>query len=75
MKKKLVFVLLGILVTLFFLAVCIYNLQLAFSGQLVDGPLISSQIAGWVSFALFALSLLHLFLLLKSNNTHITSNS
>jgi hypothetical protein len=75
MKKKLVFVLLGILVTLFFLAVCIYNLQLAFSDQLVDGPLISTQIAGWVSFVLFVLSVLHLLLLLKSNNTHSTAKS
>lgn len=74
MKKKLIFVLLGILIMLFFLAVCIYNLQFTFSGQLVDGPLISTQIAGWVSFMLFALSLLHLFLLLKSNNAHLTPN-
>jgi hypothetical protein len=62
---------LGMLITLFFSISCIYQFVRAYTGQLQGEQLLSTQIAGWVSFVLFLIGLLYIFLVIRRDKKHI----
>lgn len=71
MKKKIAFVLLSILITAFFLFICVYYLGAAYGGQQQGAAYDAAQVTGWMAFLLFILGLFSLFVILKSDHTSI----
>ena len=71
MKKKIPLAAISILVTLFFLAVSIYQLVRAYGGLVAGDEANAAQIAGWTSFLLFLLGLMSLLLIVRSDTATI----
>ncbi|GAC1364368.1 MAG: hypothetical protein NVS2B12_07490 [Ktedonobacteraceae bacterium] len=67
MGKKLTFVILSALITLFFLFMSVYELGAMFGLGPVGNDFAASQVVGWISFGFFLLSVLCLILTIREN--------
>jgi hypothetical protein len=71
MGKKIFLLITSAVITLFFLAVSIYQLTQAFTGYLSGNTSTNTLIAGWISLILGALGLCCILIIRKSNPTQI----
>jgi uncharacterized membrane protein YidH (DUF202 family) len=71
MKKRISLAVISILVTLFFLAVSIYQLVRAYGGLATGDTANAALIAGWTSFLLFIIGLISLLLIVRSDTANI----
>jgi hypothetical protein len=70
MGRKISMIIISALITLFFLAVSIYQLGIAFSNFGAGAVSGATQIAGWISVVLFFLGIWCITLILKSDTSH-----
>lgn len=70
MGKKISMIIVSTLITLFFLAMSIYQLGAAFSNLGSGDVSIATQIAGWISVILFFLSIWCIVLIFRSDTSH-----
>jgi hypothetical protein len=72
MGRKIGILIISIFLTLFFLAMSIYQLGKAFSNfGAGDAVSIATQIAGWISVLLFFLGIWCIVLILKNDDSHL----
>ncbi len=72
MGRKISMTIISVFITLFFFAMSVYQLGMAFSNfGAADAVTIATQIAGWIALILFFIGIWCIVLILKSDTSHL----
>ncbi|GCE05187.1 hypothetical protein KDAU_25160 [Dictyobacter aurantiacus] len=71
MGKKVRLLIPGAIITVFFLALSIYQLSKVFTGSVIGNELTTAQISGWTALILFLLGVSSLIFILRSHSSDL----
>ena len=71
MGKKVRLLIPGAIITIFFLALSVYQLSKVFTGSVTGNELTAAHISGWTALILFFLGIISIIFILRSNNTDL----
>ncbi|GHO86540.1 hypothetical protein KSZ_45460 [Dictyobacter formicarum] len=71
MGKKVSLLILGAIITIFFLALSAYQLSKVFTGSVAGDELTAAQISGWTALILFLLGISGIIFIMRSNSADL----